>query len=41
MVERWINRLKQGRELAPRSVQRAANEWAMIVIAALVIWLNS
>lgn len=39
VVERCINRLKQWRGLATRFEKRAANYRAMIVLAALRIWL--
>ena len=39
VVERCINRLKQWRGLATRFEKRAANYRAMIVLAALMIWL--
>lgn len=41
VVERCINRLKQWRGLATRYEKRAANYRAMVVIASLVIWLES
>jgi transposase len=41
VVERCINRLKQWRGLATRYEKRAANYRAMIVIASIVIWLDS
>jgi transposase len=34
-----VNRLKQWRGLATRYVKRAANYRAMVVIAALMLWL--
>lgn len=40
VVERCINRLKQWRGLATRYEKRAANYRAMVVIAAIVIWLQ-
>ncbi len=39
VVERCINRLKQWRGLATRFEKRAANYRALVVIAALLIWL--
>jgi transposase len=39
VVERCINRLKQWRGLATRYEKRAANYRALVVIAALMIWL--
>jgi transposase len=39
VVERCINRLKQWRGLATRFEKRAANYRALVVIAALIIWL--
>ena len=41
VVERCINRLKQWRGLATRYEKRATNYWAMVVIASIVIWLDS
>jgi transposase len=41
MVERCANRLKQWRGAAARYEKRAANYRAMVVIAALAIWLTS
>lgn len=41
VVERCINRLKQWRGLATRYEKRAANYRAMVVIASIVIWLES
>jgi transposase len=41
VVERCINRLKQWRGLATRFEKRAANYRALVVIAALMIWLRS
>ncbi len=38
-MERCINRLKQWRGLATRYEKRAANYRALVVIAALMIWL--
>jgi transposase len=40
VVERCINRLKQWRGLATRFDKRAANYRALVVLAALVIWLG-
>lgn len=39
VVERCINRLKQWRGLATRYEKRAANYRAMVVLAALMLWL--
>ena len=39
VVERCINRLKQWRGVATRYEKRAANYRALVVIAALMIWL--
>ena len=39
VVERCINRLKQWRGLATRFEKRAANYRALVVIAALTVWL--
>lgn len=41
VVERYINRLKQWRGLATRHEKRALNYRAMVVIASIVIWLQS
>jgi transposase len=41
VVERCINRLKQFRGLATRYEKRAINYRAMVVLAALVIWLRT
>jgi transposase len=41
VVERCINRLKQWRGLATRYEKRAVNYRAMVVIAAIIIWLDS
>jgi len=41
MVERCANRLNQWRGAATRYEKRAANYRAMVVIAALAIWLTS
>lgn len=40
VVERCINRLKQWRGIATRYEKRAATYRAMVVIAALLIWLG-
>ena len=40
VVERCINRLKQWRGLATRYEKRAANYRAMVVLAAIVVWLE-
>lgn len=41
VVERCVGRLKQWRGVATRYEKRAANYRAMVVIAALMIWLSS
>jgi transposase len=41
VVERCINRLKQWRGLATRYEKRALNYRAMVVIAAIFLWLDS
>jgi len=41
VVERCINRFKQWRGLATRYEQRAVNYRAMVIIASIVIWLDS
>jgi transposase len=41
VVERCINRLKQWRGLATRYEKRAANYRALVVIASILIWLDS
>ncbi len=41
VVERYTNRLKQWRGAATRYEKRATNYQAMVVIAALAIWLTS
>jgi len=41
VVERCINRLKQWRGLATRYEKRAANYRAMLVLASIVLWLDS
>ena len=41
VVERCINRLKQWRGLATRYEKRAANYRAMVVIASIVVWIES
>jgi transposase len=40
VVERCINRLKQWRGLATRYEKRAANYRAMLVLAAIILWLD-
>ena len=40
VVERCINRLKQWRGIATRFEKRAANYRAMVVIAAIMLWLG-
>ena len=40
VVERCVNRLKQWRGIATRFEKRAANYRAMVVVAALMIWLG-
>ena len=40
-VEHCINRLKQWRGLATRYEKRAANYRAMVVSAAIVVWLDA
>ncbi len=40
VVERCVNRLKQWRGVATRYEKRAVNYRAMVVIAALMIWLT-
>ena len=39
-AERCVNRLKQWRGVATRFEKRAANYRAMVVVAALMIWLG-
>jgi transposase len=39
LVERFINRLKQFRRIATRYDKRAENYRAMIVLAAILLWL--
>jgi transposase len=39
VVERCINRLKQWRRLATRCEKRAVNYRAMVVLAAIILWL--
>jgi transposase len=39
VVERCVNRLKQWRGIATRYEKRAVNYRAMVVIAALMVWL--
>ncbi len=41
VVERCVNRLKQWRAIATRYEKRAVNYRAMVVIAALTMWLPS
>jgi transposase len=41
VVERCINRLKQWRGLATRYEKRAVNYRAMVVLAAIVVWLGT
>lgn len=41
VVERCMNRLKQWRSVATRYEKRATNYRAMVVIAALMLWLDS
>lgn len=41
VVERCVNRLKQWRGVATRYEKRAANYRAMVLVAALIIWLTS
>ena len=41
MVERCVNRLKQWRVIDTRYEKRAVNYRAMVVIAALMVWLAS
>jgi transposase len=41
VVERCIHRLKQWRGLATRYEQRAVNYRAMVVVASIMIWLDS
>lgn len=41
VVERCVNRLKQWRGIATRYEKRASNYRAIVVIAALLIWLTS
>jgi transposase len=38
-VERLINRLKQFRRIATRYEKRAANDKAMLRLAAILLWL--
>ena len=38
-VERLINRLKQSRRIATRYEKRARHYVAMLVLAALILWL--
>jgi transposase len=41
VVERCVGRLKQWRGVATRYEKQAVNYRAMVVIAALVIWLTA
>jgi transposase len=41
VVERCINQIKQWRGLATRYEKRAVNYRAMLVLAAIIIWLDS
>lgn len=41
VVERCVNRLKQWRGIATRFEKQAANYRAMVVVAAIVLWLGS
>jgi transposase len=41
VVERCVNRLKRWRAVATRSEKRAVNYRAMVVIAALMLWLDA
>ena len=41
VVERCVNRLKQWRGIATRYEKRAATYRAMVVIAAIMIWLST
>jgi transposase len=41
VVERCVNRLKKWRGIATLYEKRAANYWAMVVIASLMMWLPS
>jgi transposase len=41
VVERCVNRLKQWRGLATRFEKRAANYRALVIVAALMIWLGA
>ena len=41
VVERCVGRLKQWRGVATRYEKRALNYRAMVVIAALVVWLTA
>lgn len=41
VVERCINRLKQWRGLATRYEKRVASYRAMVVITAIIVWLES
>ncbi len=41
VVERCVNRLKQWRAVATRYAKRAANYRAMVIVAALMLWLRA
>jgi transposase len=41
IVERCINRLKQRCGLATWYEKRSVNYWTMILIASIVLWLDS
>ncbi len=41
VVERCINRLKHFRGLATRYEKRAVNYRAMVIIASIMLWINS
>lgn len=41
VIERCINKLKQWRSIATRYEKRAANYRAMVVLASIVLWLDS
>ncbi len=41
VVERCVNKLKRWRGIATRYEKRAANYRAAVIIASLMIWLNS
>lgn len=40
-MERCVNRLKQWREIATRYEKRASNYRAIVLMAALMVWLTS